>query len=114
MSSLAVGSRGVPIPVDEISSALRSVAVPGYTGALQLELVVKPEAVAHVTVVVTRRQTLNGNTREDLPATGDHIRKKSAQRAVDGLRDELILRPVLLAAEAHYVDGELKKVTIIE
>lgn len=114
MSSLAVASRGVPIPVDEISSALRSAAVPGYTGALQLELLVRPEAVSYVVIVVTRRQSVPANTREEVPAVGEHLRKKSVQRAVDGLRDKLILRPVLLAVEAHFVDGELKKVTIVE
>ncbi len=115
MSSLAAASRGVPIPPEEIHAALRSVAVPGYTGSLHIELMVMPEAVSHVMIVVTRRHSAPlQESREEVPAVGDHLRKKSVQRAVDGLRDKLVLRPVLLAAEAHYVDGELKKVTIVE
>jgi hypothetical protein len=119
MTSLAVASRGVPIPVEEIHSVLRSVAVPGYTGVLQLDLWVRPEAAAYVMLGVTRRQSKSmrdeaGPTREEIPAVGEHLRKKSVQRAVDGLREKLVLRTVLLAVEAHYVDGELKKVTIVE
>jgi hypothetical protein len=119
MTSLAVATRGVAIPPEEIHSALRSVAVPGYTGVLQLELSVKPEAAAYVMIGIVRRQSKSismqdGPTREDVPALGDHLRKKSVQRAVDGLREKLVLRTVLLAVEAHYVDGELKKVTIVE
>lgn len=100
--------------MEEIHSALRSAAVPGYTGSLHLQLVVNPEAVSHARLLVTRRQSLSGDTREDVPVMGDHLRKKGLQRAVDGLRDKLVLRPVLLAVEAHFVDGELKKVTITE
>jgi hypothetical protein len=113
MSSLAV--HGVPIPPEEIHAALRSVAIPGYTGTLQLSLTVSPEAARFVTIAIVRRQSqTQESTREEIPVTGEHLRKKSVQKVMDDLRGRLYLRPILMGIEAHYVDGELKKFTIIE
>ena len=116
MSSHTALSRGVAIPPDEIHSALRSAAVPGFTGVLQIELLVDAEAARHVSIAIIRRQSksVNETTREEVPAVGDHPRKKNVQKVVDDLRSKLFLRTAILAIEAHYVDGEVRKVTTAE
>lgn len=123
MSSLAEFSRGVPIPLDEIRSALESVAIPGFSGVLQLEISPAPEAAQHVMIGVIRRQTEkvepagDGSapgarvTRQQLP---DPARKKPVQNVLDRLEGKLMIRTVVTAVEAHFLDGVLQKFTVQE
>jgi hypothetical protein len=119
MSSLAA-AQGIPIPTEEIRSALESVAIPGYTGTLQLEIGLRAEAAACVMIGVIRRQSkrvdgpLHGATtatRQELP---DPTRKKPVDKVIDDIRGKLMIRTVLTAVEAHYADGVLQKFTIVE
>ncbi|HEV3041892.1 MAG TPA: hypothetical protein VHA33_29275 [Candidatus Angelobacter sp.] len=117
MASQALPLPGIAIPPEEIHSALSSAAVPGYTGSLQIEFSVQPEAARHVMIAVIRRQSKSTQevTREIVPAVGaETARKKSVQRVLTDLQQKLRLRPVVLAIEAQYVDGELKKYTVME
>lgn len=112
MSSLAV-QQGVPIPLDQIRSALESVAVPGYTGTLQVEVNLSADAASCVTFAVIRRQTRRADdavTKQTLPDPG---RKKPVEKVLADLRAVLFLRPAVQAVEAHYVDGVLQKFTLV-
>jgi hypothetical protein len=114
MSSLAA-AQGIPIPTEEIRSALESVAIPGYTGTLQLEIGLRAEAAACVMIGVIRRQSKRVDgaaaTRQELP---DPTRKKPVDKVIDDIRGKLMIRTVLTAVEAHYADGVLQKFTIVE
>lgn len=114
MLSLAA-QQGVPIPVEEIRSALESVAIPGYTGTLYVEIGLRPEAAACVAMAVIRRQSKKldqpAALRQELPDPG---RKKPVDKVIDDLRSKLFIRTVLTAVEAHYLDGVLKNFTIQE
>lgn len=117
MSSTSSSTRAVAIPPDEIASALRSAAVPGYTGSLHIELRLLPEAANNVMLEITRRQSQKSadtSTRESVPAIGEHVRKKSVQNVMTKLNAKLLIRTVVLAIEAHYVDGDLKSYTVEE
>lgn len=115
MSSLAEVPQGIPIPPDEIRSALESVAIPGFTGTLQLEIALKPEAAACVMFAVIRRQSKQvpqlGTTRQVLP---DPERRKPVQSVIEDLKRRLYVRPVVTAIEVHVVDGVVQKITTIE
>lgn len=107
---------GVPIPQEEILCALRSAAVPGYTGSLQVGISVNPEAARHVMIDIIRRQsrTAADTTREKVPVVGDHLRKNGVLLAMQDLKLRLVLRPVMVGFEAHFDNGELKRWTVSE
>jgi hypothetical protein len=111
MSSLAA-AQGIPIPTEEIRSALESVAIPGYTGTLQLEIGLRAEAAACVMIGVIRRQRgeVAQTTRQQLP---DPSRKKPVDNVIDNIRSKLFIRTVVTAVEAQYEDGVLQKWFII-
>jgi hypothetical protein len=116
MQSLAERpSRGVPFPAEEIRAALDSVAIPGYTGVLQLEIGLAPEAAEHLMIGVIRRQSMKpdqpATTKQTLP---DPSRKKPVDKVIADIKSKLRIRPVLTAVEAHYLDGVLQKFTIEE
>lgn len=114
MSGLAV-TGGVPIPLEEVRFALDSVAVPGFTGTLQLEIGLREEAARCVRIDVVRRQVMRyeavDGVRHTLP---DPERKKPVQSAITKLEPRLIIRPVLTAVEFHLANGVLQKWTIQE
>ncbi len=109
MSTLAEFSRGIPIPEAEIRSALESVAIPGYTGTLQLEINLGPEVAQHVAIAVIRRQSLKPDQaavqKQTLP---DPARKKPVQAVLDQLRSKLMIQCVVAAVEANFLDGVLQ------
>jgi hypothetical protein len=117
MSSLAA-TQGIAFSADEIRSALASVAYPGFTGVVQLEIALSPEAAQFVTFAVIRRQSKKideqetaGAVRQMLP---DPSRKKPVDKVMSDLKSKLFIRPVLTAVEAHYLDGVLQRVTLQE
>jgi hypothetical protein len=107
MSSLAA-TQGIPIPTDEIRSALESVAIPGFTGTLQVEIGLRPEATACVMIGVIRRQRggVVQATRQELP---DPTRKKPVDNVIADIRSKLFIRTAVTAVEAQYEDGVLQK-----
>lgn len=108
-------SQGIAIPTEQIRSALESVAIPGYTGTLQLEIGLSEAAAQCVMIGVIRRQSLRPDgpaaTRQQLP---DPQRKKPVERVMEDIKTRLFVRPVLTAVEAHYLDGVLQKFTVQE
>jgi hypothetical protein len=114
MFSLAA-VQGIPIPPEEIRSALESAAIPGFTGTMQLEIGLRSEAAACVMIGVIRRQSKRADqpaaTRQELP---DPSRKKPVDRAMDDIRGKLFIRTVVTAVEAQYLDGVLQRFTIQE
>jgi len=115
MSTLVEFPRGVPIHSEEILSALESVAVPGYTGLLQVEISLTAAAADCVLIGVVRRQS----HRADKPmstfqALPDPQRKKPVQNVMDHLKEKLMIRSVVTAIEAHYLDGVLQKFSVQE
>jgi len=116
MSSLAESPlRGIPIPTEEIRAALDSVAIPGYTGVLQLEIGLAPEAAQHVMIGVIRRQSMKVDQPAALKQTlPDPSRKKPVDKVLADIKGKLRIRTVLTAVEAHYLDGVLQKFTIEE
>ena len=114
MPSLAA-SQGIPFSDVEIRSALESVAIPGYTGTLQLEIGLRPEAAACVMIGVIRRQSKRPDqqaaTRQVLP---DPSRKKPVEGVIDKIREKLFVRTVVTAVEAKYLDGVLQSFMIQE
>jgi hypothetical protein len=114
MPSLAA-SQGIPIPPEEIRSALASVAIPGYTGTLQLEIALSPEAAACVTFAVIRRQSMKVDQPAAMHQTlPDPSRKKPVDKVISDLKSKLFIRTVVTAVEAQYLDGVLLKFTIQE
>jgi hypothetical protein len=115
MSLLAEFPRGIPIPMEEIRSALESVAVPGYTGTLQLEIGLRPEAAACVMIGVIRRQSFkvdqSSEVRHMLP---DPTRKKPVDKVLADIKEKMMIRTVVTIVEAHYLDGVLQRFTIQE
>ena len=115
MSSLAA-MQGIPFSDAEIRSALESVAIPGYTGTLQLEIGIRPEAAACVMIGVIRRQSKRADdgpaaTRQMLP---DPSRKKPVEGVISDLKSKLFIRTVVTAVEARYLDGVLQNFIIQE
>lgn len=117
MSSLAA-TQGIAFSDQEIRSALASVAYPGFTGVVQLDISLSPEAAACVMIGVIRRQSKKvddaetaGAARHVLP---DPTRKKPVDKVLSDLKSKLFIRPVLVAVEAHYLDGVLQRVTLQE
>jgi hypothetical protein len=117
MSSLAA-TQGIAFSDQEIRSALASVAYPGFTGVVQLDISLTPEAAACVMVGVIRRQSKKvddaeaaGAARHVLP---DPTRKKPVDKVLSDLKSKLFIRPVLVAVEAHYLDGVLQRVMLQE
>jgi hypothetical protein len=115
MLSLAA-PQGIPIPTEEIRSALESVAVPGYTGVIQVEIGVSAAAAACVTFAVIRRQSLKvdaapTSTRQELP---DPSRRKPVDKVISDIKSKLFIRSVLTAFEVHVADGVLQKITLVE
>lgn len=114
MSALAE-YQGIPIPADEIRAALASVAIPGYTGTLYVEIGLRPEAAACVAIAVIRRQSkkvddTTAAIRQELP---DLMRKKPVDKVIDDLKSQLFIRTVLTAVEAHYRDGVVMNFTVV-
>lgn len=110
MSLLAeIPPRGVPIPTEDIISALESVAIPGFTGVMQLDIGLRPEAAVCVTIGVIRRQSKRVNQepaqRQELP---DPKRKMPVQKVVNALKEILFVRTAVAVVEAHYLDGVLQ------
>lgn len=114
MPSLAA-SQGIAFSDAEIRSALASVAYPGFTGVVQLDISLTPEAAACVMIGVIRRQSKKADseesTRQMLP---DPTRKKPVDKVVGDLKSKLFIRTVVTALEAHYLDGVLQKYTVQE
>lgn len=115
MSTLAEFPQGIPIPTEDIRSALESVAVPGYTGTIQLEIGLRAEAASCVMLGVIRRQTKrvdqDPTTRQTLP---DPSRKKPVDKVIDDVKSKLFIRSVMTAFEVNVVDGVLQKITIVD
>jgi hypothetical protein len=115
MSPLAESTRGIPIPTEEIRSALESVAYPGFTGTLQLDIGLRPEAAQCILIGVIRRQSKRADqtaaVRQELP---DPTRKKPVENVLADIRGKLFIRSAVTAVEAHYLDGVLQKFTIQE
>jgi hypothetical protein len=116
MSTLAEFPQGIPIPTEEIRSALESVAIPGYTGTIQLEIGLRAEAASCVMIGVIRRQSKRVDhepvaERQMLP---DPKRRKPVEKVMADLKGKLFVRTVMTAVEAHYLDGVLQKVTTSE
>jgi hypothetical protein len=116
MSTLAEFPQGIPIPDVEIRSALESVAVPGFTGVLQLEIGLRPEASACVMIGVIRRQSkrLDQESAAERQILPDPKRKKPVEKVLADLQGKLFLRPVMKAVEVHILDGVLQKITVSE
>lgn len=108
----------VPIPVDGIVSTLRSVAVPGYTGIVLVEIGIRPEAAEHVQLDVRRKQTFKTDAqqseRTSIPASGVPEREKLVRDVMQALKDKLCIRTVAVAIEFHYNDGRLLKYQVVE
>jgi hypothetical protein len=115
MSSLAERPQGIPIPTEEIRSALESVAIPGYTGTLLLDISLGAEAAQHVMIGVIRRQSFKVDqpaaVRQTLP---DPARKKPVDKVLEDIKGRLMIRTVVTAVEAHYQDGVLQRFTLQE
>ncbi|HEV7522157.1 MAG TPA: hypothetical protein VGP89_13740 [Candidatus Angelobacter sp.] len=111
MPSLAA-SQGIPIPTEEIRSALESAAIPGFTGTMQLEIGLRPEAASCVMIGVIRRHSHRGEqqtvTRQELP---DPSRKKPVDKVIEEIKNRLFIRTVVTAVEAHYLNGVLQNWT---
>jgi hypothetical protein len=110
-SSLAAASpQGIPIPPDEIRSALMSAAIPGFTGTLQLNVYLRDDAAKCVSIGVLRREAKRADKdqaadiRQTLP---DPERKKPVDKVIEDIRNLLYVRTVLMAVEAHYLNGVL-------
>jgi hypothetical protein len=115
MSSLAA-TQGIAFSDQEIRSALASVAYPGFTGVVQLDISLTPEAAACVMIGVIRRQSKKADdetpaARQTLP---DLTRKKPVDKVIGDLKSKLFIRTVVTAVEAHYLDGVLQRFTIQE
>jgi hypothetical protein len=114
MPSLAADP-GIPIPAEEIRRALESVAIPGYTGTIQLDIGLRAEAAACVMIGVIRRQSRKLDdqvaVRQTLP---DPTRKKPVDKVIDDLKSKLFIRTVVTAVEARYLDGVLQNFVIQE
>jgi hypothetical protein len=117
MPSLAADP-GIPIPAEEIRRALESVAIPGFTGSLQMELHFSDEAAELlgrcVVITVLRRETKRIGE-EDAPVTRqqlpDPTRKKPVEKVIADLKKVLMIQTVLKALEVQVVDGVLQKMT---
>jgi hypothetical protein len=115
MSTLAEFPQGIPIPTEEIRSALESVAVPGFTGTLQMTFALRTEAASCVSFAVIRRQTKRVDqeptTRQTLP---DPTRKKPVDKVIADIKGKLFIRTLMAAFEVNVVDGVLQKTTIVD
>jgi hypothetical protein len=116
MSILAEIPQGIPFSADEIRSALESVAIPGYTGSIQLQVLLAPEAAKYITIAVIRRQVSRAEhespaTRQVLP---DATRRKPVESVIEDIKTRLRIRTVLTALEVQVADGILQKKTIQE
>jgi Na+-translocating ferredoxin:NAD+ oxidoreductase RnfG subunit len=115
MSSLAA-TQGIAFSEQEIRSALESVAIPGFTGSIQLEVLIAPEAAQYITIAVIRRQAspaaegpqdlARGAVRQVLP---DPTRKKPVESVIEAIKSKLRIRTGLTALEVHVNDGVLGK-----
>jgi Na+-translocating ferredoxin:NAD+ oxidoreductase RnfG subunit len=115
MSSLAA-TQGIAFSDAEIRSALESVAIPGFTGSIQLEVLIAPEAAQYITIAVIRRQAspaaegpqdlARGAVRQVLP---DPTRKKPVESVIEAIKSKLRIRTGLTALEVHVNDGVLGK-----
>ena len=113
MPSLAA-TQGIAFSADEIRSALESVAIPGFTGSIQLEVLIAPEAAQYISIAVIRRQaspaadgpeaTTHGAVRQVLP---DPTRKKPVESVLEAIKGKLRIRTGLTALEVHVNDGVL-------
>jgi hypothetical protein len=114
MSSLAA-TQGIAFSEAEIRSALESVAIPGFTGTLQIDIGLRPEAAQYLMVGVIRRQSKRVDEpaamRQELP---DPTRKKPVDKVMDDIRSKLFIRTVVTAVEARYLDGVLQNFMIQE
>jgi hypothetical protein len=114
MSSLAA-TQGIAFSDAEIRSALASVAYPGFTGVVQLDISLTPEAAACVMIGVIRRQSRKVDDQPTMRQTlPDPTRKKPVDKVIGDLKSKLFIRTVVTAVEAHYLDGVLQKFTIQE
>lgn len=107
----------VDIPPDEIAAALRSAAVPGFTGSVTVEILVKPEAVECLSFRPKFRSHHKANGVAQAPAplsAVDPTRAKPVQSCIASIRSKLILRSVLLRIEANFCDGVLQNWVIEE
>jgi hypothetical protein len=114
-SGLAAAPQGIPIPTEEIRTALESVAIPGFNGSVQMEIhfTADAEEILKQCIVVTvlRRQTKrvdeeSGVTRQQLP---DPTRKKPVEKVLADLKKVLFVQTVLKALDVQVVDGVLQK-----
>jgi hypothetical protein len=120
MSSLAA-TQGIAFSPEEIRSALMTVAYPGFTGVVQLEIALAPEAAQHVMFAVVRRQSKKVDDADGAAASApqrqvlpDPTRKKPVDKVMSDIKSKLFIRPVLTAVEAHFADGVLMRVTLQE
>lgn len=116
MPTLAEFPQEIPVSTEEIRAALESVAVPGFTGTVQLAFGLRPEAASCVVVAVVRRQTKRVDqqdsvTRQTLP---DPSRKKPVDKVIDDVKGKLFIRSMMTGFEVNVVDGVLQKTTIVD
>ncbi|HEY2361185.1 MAG TPA: hypothetical protein VGK36_08725 [Candidatus Angelobacter sp.] len=108
MSTLAEFPQGIPIPADEIRSALMSAAIPGFTGTLRTKFYLTPNAASCVRVDVLWDEAKRTDTPEKRKQTlPDPDRRKPVQKVIEDIENLLFVRTVLVAVEAHYLDGVL-------
>jgi hypothetical protein len=115
MPSLAA-SQGIAFSDADIRSALESVAIPGFTGSIQLEVLIAPEAAQYITIAVIRRQVSPAAEGPEGPARAavrqvlpDPTRKKPVESVIDAIKDRLRIRTGMTALEVHVNDGVLGK-----
>ncbi len=105
----------VQIPEDELRTALQSVAIPGYTGSMVVEIGLREEVAQFIVMAVLRQQSKSvGEHRVVKQTIPDPDRRRPVDKVLADLRPKLFIRPVLLAVEAHYLDGILQRFIIRE
>lgn len=123
MPSLAA-SQGIPIPAQDIRSALESVAIPGFNGSLQMEInfaqFADPKELEEllsrlIVITVLRRETKRIDqesaptvTRQQLP---DPTRKKPVEKVIADVKKVLFVTTMLKALEVQIADGVVQKMT---
>lgn len=119
MQSLAEFPRGIPIPVDEIRSALESAAVPGTSGSIQIVIGLKPTVPCkhcgeivdlsdHVTFAVVRRLRMGTEHPAQTQVLPDVTRKKPVQNVLRAVTGKMQVRMQIQALEFYVEDGILQ------
>jgi hypothetical protein len=98
----------------ELRTALHSVAVPGFTGTLCVEIGLAEETEDgqrryYVVMAIRRRESKRtGDDSAGQQILPDVERRKPVEKVLAVLRPKLFLRPILQAVEFHLKDGVLQ------